>query len=134
MLLVLFRSLWGQLSLCHPDLIDTCRKTSKVRSKSFFTAPNVLVLYMPVTDRQGDMRAEHIGVFDQLNLARWMQPEAPELKSQACLDYDLVSVVVHHGETFETGHYHSYCRRQAAGKARPKFSHNQYRCKVFCRV
>ncbi|KAL3141792.1 M-phase phosphoprotein 8 [Trebouxia sp. C0010 RCD-2024] len=57
----------------------------------------------------------HIDIFEQLNLTKYMHSEGPELQSGACLDYDLVDVIVHCGETFEDGHYFSYCRRQAAG-------------------
>ncbi|KAL3141799.1 M-phase phosphoprotein 8 [Trebouxia sp. C0010 RCD-2024] len=70
---------------------------------------------MPITDKTSkSMRKEHIEVVEQLNLAKYMHPEAPELRSGACLDCDLVGVIVHRGETFEGGHYFSYCRRQAA--------------------
>ena len=72
---------------------------------------------MPITDKfSKNMRQDHIEVFEQLSLTKYMNPEAPELKSGACLDYDLVGVIVHCGKTFEGGHYYTYCRRQAAGR------------------
>ncbi|KAL3153291.1 Ubiquitin carboxyl-terminal hydrolase 25 [Trebouxia sp. C0009 RCD-2024] len=95
---------------------DVCsRKTIKLRRSRLYSAPNVLVCQMPITDKLSkNMRQEHIEVFEQLSLTKYMHSEAPELKSGACLDYDLVGVIVHCGKTFEGGHYFSYCRRQAA--------------------
>lgn len=112
------------------QILVTCRQTTKVRSSTFYTAPNVLVVNLPLTDKFGHIRKEQIQVFEQLNLTRWMHPEAPEIKSDACLDYDLVAVIIHSGKTSEGGHYYTFSRRPAAGNVLLKCSH-YYRSSIY---
>jgi ubiquitin carboxyl-terminal hydrolase 44/49 len=60
----------------------------------------------------------------QLNTARSVVPQVVVINSHEDFQYDLTSMIVHHGTGFTSGHYTAYCWNNEAGiSATLKFQH-----------
>ena len=89
--------------------LPVCRLTENTRTIRFYQLPNIMVVLFPRHAIYGDKLNDPMTVPQQLNMRKWVHETSPELAQGVSLDYDLQSIVTHHGRSSTGGHCTATC-------------------------
>ena len=96
--------------------MSSCSTKSAQKGCKFYAAANVLVLSLPQATFTGRKIKHHISFPHSIDLAKWTHESSPELLEGFSLQYDLVSIMQHHGKSASGGHYTVTCRLGSEGR------------------
>ena len=86
-----------------------CVQAENTRTIRFYQLPNIMVVLFPRHAIYGGKLNDPMTVPQQLNMRKWVHETSPELAQGVSLDYDLQSIVTHHGRSSTGGHCTATC-------------------------